>query len=319
MTNHPAAASAPSLEHTACNLCGSEATELLRNARVLHYGQAMEFAIVRCRSCRLVYIDPRPDPEYLGAFYPKGYQEDILRFLEEGRKSPIFRLGMRMLRKRRIPPVAGGGQLLDIGCSNGMYLAAAREAGWKVRGIELDEAAAEVARTHFGLDVDCGDGTSLLRSYPEASLDVVTLWHVLEHFADPLGILREIFRVLRPGGKILMEVPNFASPLAGLLGDHWFPLDPPRHLYHFTPATLEAMLRKAGFEGIRVRGVPSPEAIVWSLASLGRSGPEESVPGQPLKANLPAMAAAFPVSWMMALFNRSDHMSVAAEKTPRLS
>ncbi len=116
----------------------------------------------------------------------------------------------------------------------------------------------------------------------------------------------------------MLELPNFGCPVASLFGESWFPLEVPRHLYHFTPGTLEAMLEKAGLRLTRIRGVPTPEAIVWSLRILWNK-PSEGGDEQSLSLSPVAMSLAFPVSWLLAQFRWSDHMAAVAFRPPKVA
>ena len=109
-----------------------------------------------------------------------------------------------------------------------------------------------------------------------------------------------------------LEVPNYACPLVSLFKRYRYPMDIPRHLYRFTPGTMKTMLTKAGFNRIQVKGVPSPEAIVWSAAAVRQRSPIDFNRGDVLQLNPVAMSLAFPVSWVMAQFVMSDHMAAVA-------
>ena len=215
------------------------------------------------------------------------------------------------MRRRRTPSNKTG-RLLDIGCSNGAYLAAMKERGWDVESVEFDGDAAEYARNSRNLTVTQGDVEDAVGQLAANSFDVVTMWHVLEHSFDPAAALKQIHRVLKPGGIVMLEVPNYACPLVSLFKRYWYPMDIPRHLYQFTPATMKTMLTKAGFNGIQVKGVPSPEAIVWSAAAVRQRSPIDFNRGDVLQLNPVAMSLAFPVSWVMAQFVKSDHMAAVA-------
>jgi 2-polyprenyl-3-methyl-5-hydroxy-6-metoxy-1,4-benzoquinol methylase len=267
--------------------------------------------VVRCLGCSLVYLSPRPSPDRIGIYYPPNYQANMLNLLARGETNLIARMGFGMVRRRRTPS-AKGVRLLDIGCSNGAYLAAMREKGWDVEGMESDGDAVKYARNSRHLKVTQGDVENTLGEVAGNSFDVVTMWHVLEHAFDPAAALKQIHRVLKPGGVLMLEVPNYASPLVSLFKRYWFPMEIPRHLYQFTPATLKTMLSKAGFHRTRVKGVPSPEAMVWSAAAARRATPIDFKNGDILKLNPVAMCLAFPVSWIMAQFVMSDHMAAIA-------
>jgi putative addiction module CopG family antidote len=101
--------------------------------------------------------------------------------------------------------------VLDIGCGSGFYLAALREAGWDGEGIEPGETAAQFARKHCGLPVHNSNAEEALAACRDGSFDLVTMWHVLEHLPDPAKVLAEVRRILRPGGTLMLEVPNFSS------------------------------------------------------------------------------------------------------------
>jgi len=297
------------METVICNNCGCPDTLPLHKFRLDQESQ--DSWVVQCLRCGLVYLNPRPTRERIGIYYPPNYQASMLSLLARGKTNLIARWGFGIIRRRRTPS-AQGVRLLDVGCSNGAYLAAMREKGWDVEGVEFNRDAVDYARNSRQLKVTHGDVEQVLGQLAGNNFDVVTMWHVLEHAFDPAAALQQIRRVLKPGGIVMLEVPNYASPLASLFKSYWFPLDIPRHLYQFTPSTLKTMLAKAGFHRIRVNGVPSPEAMVWSAVAARQSSPIDFNRGDVLKLNPLAMTLTFPLSWIMAQFTMSDNMAAIA-------
>ncbi len=149
-----------------------------------------------------------------------------------------------MAERRRALLNRKSGRVLDVGCGNGDFLLSLKRRGWKVHGVEFSAEAAELARSR-GIDVVHGELKSA--AFPDGFFDVVTLWHVAEHLPDPLAEFAEVRRILRDDGLFVLEVPNSDCLTLRLCGTRWRPLDVPRHLQHFTPATLERALTKVGF------------------------------------------------------------------------
>ncbi len=231
--------------HVACPLCGKDDPGELLSAKDRLGLAPGSFTLVRCRGCGLVYLDPRPDEEGLLACYPKEYWggrdkgvKELLRGVEERLKESY---------KLRAVAATGltGGAILDVGCGRGEFLALAAKRGFRAVGIEPGEEAARRGRADYGLDIIHGTLGSV--SLPGGGFDAVTMWHVLEHFPDPLGALREARRLLAPGGKLIAALPDFGSLQSGWFMEDWFGIDAPRHLTHFTRDTLAAMLTKSGF------------------------------------------------------------------------
>jgi SAM-dependent methyltransferase len=148
-------------------------------------------------------------------------------------------------REASIIPFVGEGSLLDIGCGTGRDLERIQQAGWHVTGVEMSPYAADLARARLGCDIIVGHFDEAV--IEPRQFDVVRLSHVLEHLPSPRRSLEKIHRLLRPGGLLWLEVPNAASAEARLFRRHWFLWDLPRHLYHFTPATLARLLTETGF------------------------------------------------------------------------
>lgn len=236
------------METTVCDLCGSpQCEEYAQPADYLLGRLEVRARLVRCRQCGLVYQSPRPTLDEIGEHYPASYVSygDYRATTPSGLLRMAYDYGMRK-RTRYVTRRVAGGRLLDVGCAAGLFLVAMRElGGWQVEGVELDAATAAYARESYALPIHTG--TLEQAALPAACFDVVTLWDVLEHLHQPTQSLLEVRRILRPGGWLVLRVPNLASWDARLFGESWSGLDAPRHLSVYSPATLRATLEKAGF------------------------------------------------------------------------
>jgi SAM-dependent methyltransferase len=254
------------LREVPCNLCGSAERRQLAVERGL--------PVVRCRGCGLVYVTPRPDEEELERFYRDYYPEesadDWWRIMIR-----IFRRDAQRLEARIRPP----GRLLDVGTGFGHFLELMRERGWDVAGVESSPVAARHLEAR-GPRVHRGRAPQL--ELPEGCFDAVTASSVLEHVSDPLGVLAQARRCLRPGGWIAVRVPNLALLSVFFRMQRWerrpavraalrrlrkeimdeenlfTVIDPPAHLFGFDRRTLGAALARAGFRDVTITGDPMP-------------------------------------------------------------
>jgi SAM-dependent methyltransferase len=248
---------------TACGHPSAEA-ETLFDANDPSTGDA--FTIVRCRQCDLAQTAPAPTDAELDGYYPQGYHSTTKRY--RGGMDRILSMVHRS-RIRTIERLLGGpGSVLDIGCGPGVLINQMRSRGWRVRGTERSPSAAQQARDVFHLDVSAVDVDELVAA--GATYDSVVLWHVAEHLHTPEVTVRAIARLLRPGGVLLVAVPNFGSPEARIGRARWFHLDVPRHLVHFTPATLTAILDATGFRPVKVTHLV-PEYDLFSFVQTAEN------------------------------------------------
>jgi 2-polyprenyl-3-methyl-5-hydroxy-6-metoxy-1,4-benzoquinol methylase len=291
---------ADNLEQVLCDLCGADAGLPIYRVRDRLDPHQSLYQFVRCQTCGLLYVSPRPKVPTLSGYYPAesyyayrrlqpmGYLQRLRTRLKEWLAvylrgyPPAGHKGGTWNLKRGTPlwlsPLDGllwavpsyrpGGRLLDVGCGSGLYLRAMRRLGWQVAGVEMSSIAVAHARESLGLDVK--EGSLEEARYPDAYFDVVTMWHVLEHLPSPRRALKEVARVLKPGGILLCEVPNERSLQSRVLGSRWFHLDPPRHLYAFSPATVRRAVQAAGLTILSVAQVPSLVGWTESLLALWR-------------------------------------------------
>ena len=230
------------------------------------------FEIVHCAECGFDVTTPQPSIEQMAAYYPAGYYG-----APSGRRFPaaVERLQEQLYKQRvnLVEKVAGGarGRVLDVGCGRGLLLEEFKSRGWEVHGTELSEKAAAYARDVLHLPIQIGSLETI--GYPDGHFDAITLWHVLEHLPDPRVLLAEAHRILKPGGVLLVGVPNFGGWEARFCGDKWFHLDAPRHLTHFTKKMLKQVLKENNFKESRWSGF-APEYDYFSFVQslLNRCG-----------------------------------------------
>ncbi|MBI4538233.1 MAG: class I SAM-dependent methyltransferase [Gemmatimonadetes bacterium] len=234
-------------EAIACVLCGARDEEELFRKGGLRF--------VRCRSCRLIYMNPRPSAEGLERLYAcesaanDAWVDVLLSEAEEEFQTRDFSALLDEVQRLR-----PAGRLLDVGCSIGRLLALARGRGYDVLGIELGGRARTYAREHYGLPVlgeklECADLAS-------ESFDAVALVEVLEHLPDPRRMLSEVRRILKPGGVLLAGVPNAGS--LGVMVLHGEARTFNRnHLVYFGEGTLVRLLEQEGFRVVKAMTVVS--------------------------------------------------------------
>ena len=229
-----------------CNLC--------RGERFAHIVTEDGFEVVSCVGCGLVFVANPPDDDERAKLYSfaSGYHQalsDHDRTMAWHAREADANLAVLRRHVR-------AGRLLDIGCSTGLFLNAARNAGWPGQGLEYSPDSSRIAVERYALDVRCGELRPGL--YPPGSFDVITLWDVIEHLPDPNATIALLHDALAPGGWLVLKTPNvdglyprLSRRLAGRL-NFWGHVEPPGHLFQFSAMTLGRMVREAGLEVVAV-------------------------------------------------------------------
>lgn len=238
---------------SACLLCGSpQIARLFRASDRLYHTTTREFDVVRCVKCGLVRLDPHPDPSELGGYYPENYwfapDQSAASRMEEAYRRLVLRDHVSFV-ERALRDSKAEGPLLDVGCGGGLFLGMMRERGFRVMGLDFSRQAAAMAWSRHQAPAVC----AMLENAPfrEGRIAGLTMFHVLEHLYDPRAYLSAAHRLLAPGGRLVVQVPNAACWQFRLLGRAWNGVDVPRHLFDYRDRDIEMLLMSCGFEVLR--------------------------------------------------------------------
>ncbi|MEM6320556.1 MAG: methyltransferase domain-containing protein [Bacteroidota bacterium] len=243
------------IRYSSCPLCNSKAIGLAMATK--DYSISKEaFNIYRCQNCDFHFTQDIPAPEAIGPYYDSSVyisHSDT----KEGFVNRIYHSARElMLNKKRqlVTKLTSGKRLLDIGSGTGYFLNHMQENGYEVIGVEIDADARQATKAKFGIDVN--PTTPFLENKIRQQVDIITLWHVLEHLHDMDGYMQSMHRQLKDDGVVLIAVPNHKAYDAQHYGKHWAAYDVPRHLWHFSPKTVARLADKNGFKVVAQKRLP---------------------------------------------------------------
>lgn len=289
-----------------CYLCGHEGKLLYESLKDRLFGAPGEWNLKKCTNseCGLVWLDPMPVEEDIGKAYqsyythqdtsniPNTWPRHFYRLLKEGYLANKYGyLNSKVGTWQKLLsilmyfdpgrcagldfsimylPSQSNASLLEVGCGSGWMLKIMKDLGWNVEGVDFDPYAVENAKSK-GLCVNCGTLSS--QGYLDNHFDVIIMSHLIEHIHEPLKLLDECYRILKPGGKLVIVTPNIGSLGHQYFKASWRGLEPPRHLHIFTPNSLENLTKKAGFNTTnRLTTIRDANGLFLASRSIQQTG-----------------------------------------------
>jgi SAM-dependent methyltransferase len=238
-----------------CPLCGQGgAQEWLQGPDRFH-GRREKHTLVRCPACSLVWLSNPPKPAEMYLHYTDAYHKLISA---AGRDS----LAHWGFRKEAVAQFKQSGALLDLGCSSGSFLEFMQGESWKLYGIEMSAEVARMAEERSKAQVFVGDIVDA--PFPREFFDAITCFDVLEHLYEPRRVMARVSEWLKPGGIFYVLVPNVNSAEARMFGSYWHGLELPRHLFHYSPASLKFLAESVGLREVSLETRRNP-AVGTSL------------------------------------------------------
>jgi SAM-dependent methyltransferase len=237
-----------------------------------HLVSHRQFPVNKCNECGFMYTGNAPGPEVIGSYYESpdyishtGGERSITDILY-GIARRIM-LGTKVRIVRRFANI-NSGSILDIGAGTGHFVRKMSSSGWNAKGVEVSDTARK-----YALEVN---GVKLYESlsdemFHESEFDVVSLWHVLEHIHDLEGTLSRVGNLLKPGGVLLLALPNNRSADAQFYRENWAAYDVPRHLWHFNSKSINILVSKYGFSEVAVRRMPFDSFYISILSEKSKN------------------------------------------------
>lgn len=254
-----------------CDLCGSKNTKIFLLTEDRNY-QTGKFTYIKCENCGLVWLSLRPRQNVLSKYYPKIYKAHL-----NTKQPSIFKKKVRsliysnvflskLLIKDQLFFWKNKGKILDVGTGNGAYLEVLKGWGWDSYGLEISKETVINAKKSGIQNIE--QGVLLTSKFPNEYFDAVRFSHVMEHVPSPKKELDKTNKLLKKNGKVIILIPNINSLFFYLFRSYWYPLDPPRHFYHFTPESIKSYLYQTGYRNIQIRHTQSVYTFIRSFQYL---------------------------------------------------
>lgn len=257
-----------------CACCGSNAIAKVLACRD-HTVSKEVFEIWECSNCTFRFTQNVPDEANISPYYQSAEyvsHSDTKKGLIN-RAYHIVRKYTLQSKKTLVQKVTRlqSGNLLDVGAGTGAFANTMQQAGWKIIGLEPDPIARANALLNYHLKLN---ELNNLHQFESSTFDAITMWHVLEHVHDLHKYLETYERILKPGGRLVIAVPNYTSYDAAVYKNYWAAYDVPRHLYHFSPASMQVLLAQKGFLLEAVKPMWFDSFYVSILSEKYRNGKE---------------------------------------------
>ncbi len=260
------------IHYTGCPICNSNNIQEQLSAKD-HTVSQQTFSIWHCNACTARFTQDVPAQDAIGAYYAS---ENYISHSDtkKGIINSLYHLVRKRTlgAKRRLVINTTGiikGAILDIGCGTGAFLNTMKEAEWSITGLEPDAIARAKAAELYNIHPQ--EPGKLFELAP-ASFNAITMWHVLEHVHELHAYIRQIENLLAPTGKAFIAVPNYTSKDADIYKEHWAAYDVPRHLYHFSPQSMETLLGQHGLKLITVKPMWFDSFYVSMLSEQYKNG-----------------------------------------------
>lgn len=289
-----------------CEIC--ESTDLSTFLECTdHFLTKEKFQLSKCNACGFVFVNPRPGNEKLKFYYdsPKyishsGTEQGIINKIYKRVRKITLEKKLKLIKKHTT-----GTRILDIGCGSGELLNIFKVNNWQTMGVEPNENARNYAINEYGLKVV---EENEIEKIPDQSFDAISLWHVIEHIPGLQKRMTELKRILKTSGTLFIAVPHYNSYDAAHYKEYWAAYDVPRHLWHFTPTTLEMLCKKYGFLRINKFPMKFDSYYVSLLSEKYMHGKQKFFKGlwKGYVSNIKAKKQKYPYSSQVYVFRRSS-------------
>ncbi len=260
------------IHYTGCPICNSNNIREQLSAKDHTVSQQI-FSIWHCNACTARFTQDVPEQDAIGAYYAS---ENYISHSDtkKGIINSLYHLVRKRTlgAKRRLVINTTGlskGAILDIGCGTGAFLNTMKEADWNITGLEPDNIARAKAAELYAIQPQ--EPQKLFELTP-ASFNAITMWHVLEHVHELHAYIKQIEKLLAPGGRAFIAVPNYTSKDADIYAANWAAYDVPRHLYHFSPQSMETLLAQHGLKLTAVKPMWFDSFYVSMLSEQYKNG-----------------------------------------------
>ena len=260
------------IHYTGCPVCASQQIQEQLTAKDYTVSQN-DFSIWHCNACTARFTQDVPAQDAIGAYYAS---DNYISHSDtkKGIINSLYHLVRKRTlgAKRRMVINKTGltkGAILDIGCGTGAFLNTMKEADWNITGLEPDAIARAKAAELYSIHPQ--ESGKLVELQP-ASFNAITMWHVLEHVHELHAYIKQIETLLAPKGKLFIAVPNYTSKDAAIYKEHWAAYDVPRHLYHFSPQSMEKLLSMHGLQLSKVKPMWFDSFYVSMLSEQYKNG-----------------------------------------------